>query len=172
MKYFEQAALNGSSDGMFNLGIYHLSGKNPNSPFRNEVCLPHTSPHIYSVPNQVQSMSPYISFMIHRWPRSNSSWMHHDMVTLVRQWRWPGTFPQETLKACLRMWRERSCKWVSLTRWRWIILACCIFACGGGHLNSATVAHLTAEASIYIFKIWLCYCLWQRLSGLHCSSDR
>ncbi|KAM9358011.1 protein sel-1 homolog 3 [Symphorus nematophorus] len=36
VKYFEQAALNGSDDGMFNLGIYHLSGKNPSSPWRNE----------------------------------------------------------------------------------------------------------------------------------------
>lgn len=36
-KYYEEAALNGDADGMFNLGIYHLSGKNPKSPFRNEV---------------------------------------------------------------------------------------------------------------------------------------
>ncbi|XP_067453772.1 protein sel-1 homolog 3 [Thunnus thynnus] len=36
VKYFEQAALNGSDDGMFNLGIYHLNGKNPDSPWRNE----------------------------------------------------------------------------------------------------------------------------------------
>ncbi|KAM6921995.1 protein sel-1 homolog 3 [Xenentodon cancila] len=36
VKYFEQAALNGSDDGMFNLGIYHLSGKNPDKPWRNE----------------------------------------------------------------------------------------------------------------------------------------
>ncbi|XP_070765272.1 protein sel-1 homolog 3 [Enoplosus armatus] len=36
VKYFKQAALNGSEDGMFNLGIYHLSGKNPDSPWRNE----------------------------------------------------------------------------------------------------------------------------------------
>ncbi|XP_044054603.1 protein sel-1 homolog 3 isoform X2 [Siniperca chuatsi] len=36
VKYFEQAALNGSDDGMFNLGVYHLSGKNPYSPWRNE----------------------------------------------------------------------------------------------------------------------------------------
>uniref|UniRef100_A0A3B4G3W8 SEL1L family member 3 n=1 Tax=Pundamilia nyererei TaxID=303518 RepID=A0A3B4G3W8_9CICH len=35
-KYFEQAALNGSDDGMFNLGIYHLSGMNPDRPWRNE----------------------------------------------------------------------------------------------------------------------------------------
>ncbi|XP_047442199.1 protein sel-1 homolog 3 isoform X2 [Mugil cephalus] len=36
VKYFEQAALNGSEDGMFNLGIYYLNGKSPNSPLRNE----------------------------------------------------------------------------------------------------------------------------------------
>ncbi|CAB1439267.1 unnamed protein product [Pleuronectes platessa] len=36
VKYFEQAALNGSVDGMYNLGIYHLSGKNPRIPLRNE----------------------------------------------------------------------------------------------------------------------------------------
>ncbi|TDH08104.1 hypothetical protein EPR50_G00094300 [Perca flavescens] len=36
VKYFVQAALNGSGDGMFNLGIYHLSGKNPDNPWRNE----------------------------------------------------------------------------------------------------------------------------------------
>lgn len=48
VKYFEQAALNGSSDGMFNLGIYHLNGKNPSSPFINEVCLPHMLIHIQS----------------------------------------------------------------------------------------------------------------------------
>ncbi|XP_043985750.1 protein sel-1 homolog 3-like isoform X1 [Gambusia affinis] len=35
-KYFEQAALNGSDDGMFNLGIYHLTGENPDKPWRNE----------------------------------------------------------------------------------------------------------------------------------------
>ncbi|KAM3620581.1 uncharacterized protein V6R79_025623 [Siganus canaliculatus] len=35
-KYFEQAALSGNDDGMFNLGIYHLTGKNPDSPQRNE----------------------------------------------------------------------------------------------------------------------------------------
>ncbi|XP_006790304.1 protein sel-1 homolog 3 [Neolamprologus brichardi] len=35
-KYFEQAALNGSDDGMFNLGIYHLSGMNPDRPWINE----------------------------------------------------------------------------------------------------------------------------------------
>ncbi|XP_022614767.1 protein sel-1 homolog 3-like [Seriola dumerili] len=37
VKYFEQAALNGSDDGMFNLGVYHLSGKNPHNPQRNEM---------------------------------------------------------------------------------------------------------------------------------------
>lgn len=36
LKYFEQAALNGSDDGMFNLGVYHLNGKNPDRPWRNE----------------------------------------------------------------------------------------------------------------------------------------
>lgn len=35
-KYFEQAALNGSDDGMFNLGIYHLTGENPDKPGKNE----------------------------------------------------------------------------------------------------------------------------------------
>uniref|UniRef100_A0A3B3XK74 Uncharacterized protein n=2 Tax=Poecilia mexicana TaxID=48701 RepID=A0A3B3XK74_9TELE len=35
-KYFEQAALNGSDDGMFNLGIYHLTGENPDKPWKNE----------------------------------------------------------------------------------------------------------------------------------------
>lgn len=33
VKYFEQAALNGSADAMFNLGIYDINGKNPYSPF-------------------------------------------------------------------------------------------------------------------------------------------
>lgn len=36
VKYFEQAALNGSEDGMFNLGLYHLTGNNPNSLRINE----------------------------------------------------------------------------------------------------------------------------------------
>ncbi|XP_030583534.1 protein sel-1 homolog 3 [Archocentrus centrarchus] len=36
VKFFEQAALNGSHDGMFNLGIYHLSGLNPDRPQKNE----------------------------------------------------------------------------------------------------------------------------------------
>ncbi|XP_036067296.1 protein sel-1 homolog 3 isoform X2 [Oryzias melastigma] len=36
VKYFEQAASNGSDDGMFNLGIYHLTGKIPDRPWRNE----------------------------------------------------------------------------------------------------------------------------------------
>uniref|UniRef100_UPI0037E8532C protein sel-1 homolog 3 isoform X2 n=1 Tax=Semicossyphus pulcher TaxID=241346 RepID=UPI0037E8532C len=35
-KYFEQAALNGSEHGMFNLGIYYLNGMDPDSPERNE----------------------------------------------------------------------------------------------------------------------------------------
>lgn len=38
VKYFEQAALNGSDDGVFNLGLYQLNGENPKSPERNEVC--------------------------------------------------------------------------------------------------------------------------------------
>ncbi|XP_056132793.1 protein sel-1 homolog 3 [Lampris incognitus] len=37
VKYYEQAALNGSEDGMFNLGVYHLSGNNPDNPQRNEM---------------------------------------------------------------------------------------------------------------------------------------
>ncbi|GAA6217828.1 protein sel-1 homolog 3-like [Lates japonicus] len=41
VKFFEQAALNGSDDGMFNLGIYHLSGINPHSPGRNETAAFH-----------------------------------------------------------------------------------------------------------------------------------
>ncbi|KAG8003474.1 Protein sel-1-like protein 3 [Nibea albiflora] len=36
VKYFKQAALNGSGDAMFNLGIYHLSGADPDMPWRNE----------------------------------------------------------------------------------------------------------------------------------------
>ncbi|XP_073332497.1 protein sel-1 homolog 3 [Pagrus major] len=36
VKYFQQAALNGSYDGMFNLGIYHLYGQIPGSPRRNQ----------------------------------------------------------------------------------------------------------------------------------------
>ncbi|KAM7011912.1 protein sel-1 homolog 3 [Tautogolabrus adspersus] len=36
VKYFEQAALNGNEDGIFNLGIYHLNGKNPDNPVKNE----------------------------------------------------------------------------------------------------------------------------------------
>ncbi|KAK7888978.1 hypothetical protein WMY93_024538 [Mugilogobius chulae] len=35
VKYFEQAALNGSGEGMFNLGVYHLSGTIPDQQ-RNE----------------------------------------------------------------------------------------------------------------------------------------
>ncbi|XP_035504340.2 protein sel-1 homolog 3 isoform X1 [Scophthalmus maximus] len=37
VEYFEQAARNGSADGMFNLGIYHLRGKTPRSPGGNEL---------------------------------------------------------------------------------------------------------------------------------------
>ncbi|KAF0042646.1 hypothetical protein F2P81_006178 [Scophthalmus maximus] len=37
VEYFEQAARNGSADGMFNLGIYHLRGKTPRSPRGNEL---------------------------------------------------------------------------------------------------------------------------------------
>uniref|UniRef100_A0A3Q1IK76 Uncharacterized protein n=1 Tax=Anabas testudineus TaxID=64144 RepID=A0A3Q1IK76_ANATE len=36
VKYFEQAALNGSGDAVFNLGVYHLNGKNPQNPLKNE----------------------------------------------------------------------------------------------------------------------------------------
>uniref|UniRef100_A0A8C5H8P0 Protein sel-1 homolog 3-like n=1 Tax=Gouania willdenowi TaxID=441366 RepID=A0A8C5H8P0_GOUWI len=36
VKYYEQAALNGSGDGIFNLGVYHLTGKIPGSPEQNE----------------------------------------------------------------------------------------------------------------------------------------
>ncbi|KAJ0065297.1 hypothetical protein NL108_007031, partial [Boleophthalmus pectinirostris] len=36
VKYFEQAAFNGSEDGMFNLAVYHLSGTIPGRPQRNE----------------------------------------------------------------------------------------------------------------------------------------
>ncbi|KAM8887747.1 protein sel-1 homolog 3 [Synchiropus picturatus] len=35
-QYFEQAAHNGSGDGMFNLGVYYLTGLNPESAQRNE----------------------------------------------------------------------------------------------------------------------------------------
>lgn len=41
VEYFEQAARNGSADGMFNLGIYHLRGKTPRSPRGNEVGVGH-----------------------------------------------------------------------------------------------------------------------------------
>ncbi|XP_071010448.1 protein sel-1 homolog 3 [Oncorhynchus clarkii lewisi] len=40
-KYFEQAAHNGSHDGMFNLGVYHLNGKNPHNPEKNETAAFH-----------------------------------------------------------------------------------------------------------------------------------
>ncbi|XP_060885719.1 protein sel-1 homolog 3 [Labrus mixtus] len=36
VKYFEQAALNGNEDGIFNLGLYHLNRKNPDNPVKNE----------------------------------------------------------------------------------------------------------------------------------------
>ncbi|KAM9831359.1 protein sel-1 homolog 3 [Neosynchiropus ocellatus] len=35
-QYFKQAALNGSEDGMFNLGVYYLTGLNPKNAQRNE----------------------------------------------------------------------------------------------------------------------------------------
>ncbi|XP_043080791.1 protein sel-1 homolog 3-like isoform X2 [Puntigrus tetrazona] len=35
-RYFELAAQNGSRDGLFNLGIYHLNGDNPDKPEKNE----------------------------------------------------------------------------------------------------------------------------------------
>ncbi|KAI4880328.1 hypothetical protein NFI96_022637, partial [Prochilodus magdalenae] len=34
--YFELAARNGSRDGVFNLGVYHLKGANPDTPWQNE----------------------------------------------------------------------------------------------------------------------------------------
>ncbi|TKS74871.1 Protein sel-1 -like protein 3 [Collichthys lucidus] len=53
VKYFKQAALNGSDDAMFNLGIYHLSGDNPDMPWRNEVRALHicfiTDPGMYNL---------------------------------------------------------------------------------------------------------------------------
>lgn len=36
-RYFELAAQNGSRDGLFNVGVYHLNGENPYQPERNEV---------------------------------------------------------------------------------------------------------------------------------------
>ncbi|KAI7799767.1 putative protein sel-1-like protein 3-like [Triplophysa rosa] len=36
MRYFELAAQNGSRDGLFNVGIYHLNGENPDNPHKNE----------------------------------------------------------------------------------------------------------------------------------------
>ncbi|KAM6963074.1 protein sel-1 homolog 3 [Aplochiton taeniatus] len=36
MKYFEQAAHNGSDNGMYNLGVYYITGKNPDDPAKNE----------------------------------------------------------------------------------------------------------------------------------------
>lgn len=37
IRYFEQAAQNGSRDGLFNVGVYHLNGENPDKPHKNEV---------------------------------------------------------------------------------------------------------------------------------------
>ncbi|XP_017566947.2 protein sel-1 homolog 3 [Pygocentrus nattereri] len=34
--YFDLAAQNGSKDGVFNLGVYHLNGANPDTPGKNE----------------------------------------------------------------------------------------------------------------------------------------
>ncbi|CAJ1059924.1 protein sel-1 homolog 3 [Xyrichtys novacula] len=36
VKYFEQAAQQGNEDGMFNLGIYYLTGTHPDKPWKNE----------------------------------------------------------------------------------------------------------------------------------------
>lgn len=36
-RYFELAAENGSRDGLFNVGVYHFNGDNPDKPDRNEV---------------------------------------------------------------------------------------------------------------------------------------
>lgn len=41
VKHFKQAALNGNEDGIFNLGIYHLNGMNPDKPVRNETAAFH-----------------------------------------------------------------------------------------------------------------------------------
>lgn len=89
MKYFEQAALNGSSDGMFNLGIYHLNGKNPNSPLKNEVCPPHTWPHICS--GQSAAIDEPIYFLYNpqtaafRW-FLNASWHGHVGAAVEVAW--------------------------------------------------------------------------------------
>ncbi|XP_076014671.1 protein sel-1 homolog 3 isoform X2 [Genypterus blacodes] len=37
MKYFKEAALKGNEEGMYNLGVYYLSGKDPDSPWRDEM---------------------------------------------------------------------------------------------------------------------------------------
>ncbi|KAK9518893.1 hypothetical protein VZT92_021660 [Zoarces viviparus] len=39
VKYFRQAALNGSADAMFNLGLHHLSHQDPDDPRRNETAM-------------------------------------------------------------------------------------------------------------------------------------
>lgn len=36
IRYFEMAAQNGSRDGLFNVGVYHLNGENPDKPHKNE----------------------------------------------------------------------------------------------------------------------------------------
>lgn len=117
-----------------------------------------TRRHASNPSNQLQSIMPYISLMIHRRRRSSSSWTHLGMATQVPRWRWRGTFPQETSKACLRMWRGRSCERLSLTRWRWIYSG--LLHCGPRRrpLNSSATANLTAEVSICIFK--MSHCLW------------
>ncbi|XP_016317523.1 protein sel-1 homolog 3-like [Sinocyclocheilus anshuiensis] len=40
-RYFELAAQNGSSDGLFNVGVYQLNGDNPDKPDRNETAAFH-----------------------------------------------------------------------------------------------------------------------------------
>ncbi|RXN02767.1 sel-1 -like protein [Labeo rohita] len=40
-RYFELAAQNGSRDGLFNVGVYHLNGENPYQPERNETAAFH-----------------------------------------------------------------------------------------------------------------------------------
>ncbi|KAK2885928.1 hypothetical protein Q8A67_016765 [Cirrhinus molitorella] len=40
-RYFELAAQNGSRDGLFNVGVYHLNGDNPDQPDRNETAAFH-----------------------------------------------------------------------------------------------------------------------------------
>ncbi|XP_051961379.1 protein sel-1 homolog 3 isoform X1 [Xyrauchen texanus] len=41
IQYFELAAQNGSRDGLFNVGVYHLNGANPEKPDRNETAAFH-----------------------------------------------------------------------------------------------------------------------------------